>query len=1039
MAPVAEQGHANILPDPPISPGPVSVTMPLGRQRRFGGARLVLLLGSSGSGKSSLLRAGIIPRLRRNPEQWIVIPPFRPLGRPFESLAYALAAGFEAAGMQRGWQDFHRSIATDRAGDALTQLAEELRFGMRRREATILLCIDQLEELFTLSGRDEAERFLNMARGAAEAVASPLLIAASLRSDFLGALQSQAALREASFAQLLVNPMSLASIGQIIEGPAAVANLELEPGLVQAMLQDTEAEGALPLLAFTLHELWEHRRGEKLTLEVYRNQLGGLSGAVAQAAESVLADAGVMSSQEEGQLRQTFLSLVRVNDEGRFTRRPANWADLPERTHPLLERFVQARLLVSRQENGARVLEVAHEALFRVWRRLAAWLDLDRAFLLWRKRLDQALDFWIEGGKGRERLLTGALLRESEERLKEHGERLNNGEKAIVHASVAADRRSRRIRNTLVGGVVFVVIAAGIWAVVEAHLAGVQHDLAVARQLATEARVVLDQGGESARALEHSLLLATASLKFAWTQDGFEAWSKAIELTPRRPSVVRGPEDGPYAHVAFSPDGSRMAAAGKDSIFVMDRASLTEGTSPKILATLRQSGATTLAFSPPNGQLLASGVGDKIMVWSITGQQPPKEVSAGRLSVGSIAFDSGAKRMAFVGNNYYASVFETVGWTETGCVGTLAALAVAFSPDDHWLLTSGRRLVAWDLATAMRPPRSCGAGGIDPTPPSVVLAEQRSAYFLSFSSDGDWLAESGGLWSVTPAQPGAGFSMSGKAVFGNNPIVAINPVASLVATRVGDGEFVAWRVSHDNTEPVVLGRILQDAKKKASTVAFGPTGNWVVSAGDRLERWDLAAGAEWARLPHDAGVIAVAVSPNGRYVATTTADGFAHVWETSNWKKVKSLEIRGNAADRVTSNVAFSPDDRWLAATSANALSIFSPDDWHEVVQKEQEHTITSLTFSPDARWVIVVENDAKESQLDVFAIKSWQSKHIVHGSGVSAISISLDGRWLLTKTEPLCYRGGQNPGVSRVWQISDGDLQASSPLVDSKCQFSPG
>src|SRR5262249_39372621 len=111
---------------------------------------------------------------------------------------------------------------------------------------------------------------------------------------------------------------------------------------------------------------------------------------------------------------------------------------------------------------------------------------------------------------------------------------------------------------------------------------------------------------------------------------------------------------------------------------------------------------------------------------------------------------------------------------------------------------------------------------------------------------------------------------------------------------------------------------------------------------------------------------------------------------------------------------------------------------WHEVVQKEQEHTITSLTFSPDARWVIVVENDANVSQLDVFATKSWQSTHIVHGSGVSAISISPDSRLLLTKTEPLCYRGGQNPGIIRVWQISDGGLQASSPLVDSKCQ-SPG
>src|SRR5262249_15246577 len=159
----------------------------------------------------------------------------------------ALAAVFREAGEQREWKDLLGLMDGDRAGDALTQLAQELRFGMRRPEATVLLCIDQLEELFTLSAPEEAERFLAVVRGAAEAVASPLLIAATLRSDFLGSAQSQAALRGASFAQLLVNPMSLAGTGQIIEGPAGVANLGLEPGLVQAMLRDTEAEAALPL------------------------------------------------------------------------------------------------------------------------------------------------------------------------------------------------------------------------------------------------------------------------------------------------------------------------------------------------------------------------------------------------------------------------------------------------------------------------------------------------------------------------------------------------------------------------------------------------------------------------------------------------------------------------------------------------------------------------------------------------------------------------------------------------------------------------
>ena len=1003
----------------------------LGRQRRFGGARFVLLLGASGSGKSSLLRAGIIPRLRRNPDQWIIVPPFRPLGRPFESLAYAVAAGFQGAGAQREWKDLHRLIDTERAGDALTALVGELRFSVHRREATVLLCIDQLEELFTLSRPEEAERFLDMARDAAEAIASPILIAATLRSDFLGAVQSQAALRGASLAQLLVNPMSLASIGEIIEGPAAVANLELEPGLVQAMVQDTEAEGALPLLAFTLRELWEHRVRDRLTLDVYRDQLGGLSGSVAQAAESVLAGAQGMSSLEETQLRQAFLSLVRVNDEGRFTRRPANWADLPVHIHPLLERFVQARLLVSRQENGARVLEVAHEALFRAWARLAAWLDQDRAFLLWRKRLDEALDFWMEGGKRRDRLLSGALLRESEAQLKEHGEPLSNDERALIRDSVAANRARLLLRTTAVG-IVLSLLTYGLYSLwSESKLAKEQHDLNIARQLAQASQA------EGTDNLQRSLLLATASLRFAPTQDGFEAWSKAIELFPHRPALILEAEDGPYADVRFSPDGSRMAVAGKNKIFVIDSASLIGGSTPKILTTLPQVGATTLAFSPPAGQLLASGVGNQVKVWNVARQELVKELPPDGHQVQSVAFDSGARRLASAGMNNYARVFETESWGETGWIGEGATLAIAFSPDDRWLLTSGPKLVAWDLGTALRPP---GSPRTPSDPKSFVVIDEtgQTPYFLGFSRDSRWLAESAGLWSVGPAEPGAGLSVSSKRAFGGNSLVAISADASFAATQARGGEFDIWKVPPDNTDPQIVGRILE-----GRTVAFGPRGKWLVSAANELERWDLTAtaGAEIAQLRPDAGVVAVAASPNGRYVATTTADGLAHIWETSTWTEVISIEIHRSSANPATSNIAFSRDDRWLAATSENALRIFSTEGWHELVKKDHErtvlsptfskqheHAITNTTFSPDGRWLITVDNDSAPYSVDMVAINSWQSTHVDLGERVDAIKISPDGQWLLTRTDAHCARAALQPGMARVWKITNGEPQASLP-----------
>ena len=203
-------------------------------------------------------------------------------------------------------------MAAAPSSDALARFGRELSFSMHQPEATVLISVDQLEELFTLSGYDEADRFLAMLRRAAESAGSQMLIVATVRSDFLGAVQTQATLRNM---ELRRAPGQSDVDGQrrqeIIEGPAAVANLELEPGLVQAMLQDTEAEDALPLLAFTLRELWEHRTGDRLLLRDYRDQLGGLTGWVARAAEGVLAGRPAMSSQEESELHQAFLSLVR--------------------------------------------------------------------------------------------------------------------------------------------------------------------------------------------------------------------------------------------------------------------------------------------------------------------------------------------------------------------------------------------------------------------------------------------------------------------------------------------------------------------------------------------------------------------------------------------------------------------------------------------------------------------------------------------------------------------------------------------------------
>ncbi|MFC3284521.1 nSTAND1 domain-containing NTPase [Litchfieldella rifensis] len=374
----------------------------LHQRRRFGGPRLLLFLGASGSGKSSLVRAGIVPRLRTAPETWAVIGPIRPRERPFDEFSTQLARGLAAEGVSTERIPAMTSPA-ESAAQWLPTVHRELRMLPGREHVALVLIVDQLEELLTNSV--QAEQFMRVLRPALHSSDVPILVIATLRSDFLGALQEHPAWRDVPLEPLTVEPLSVGGFAAVIEGPAELAGLELETGLVGAMVADTATEDALPLLAFTLRELWEQGGDDgRLTLAEYRDRLGGLHGSVARAAEAVLTAAALTPEQEQA-LRAALLTLVRLDDEGRYTRQMRRWEDLPAASHPLLERFVKARLLIAGSHDGARTLEVAHESLFRVWHRLNQWLEADREALRIRDGLHRAASEWEDGGRPAELLV----------------------------------------------------------------------------------------------------------------------------------------------------------------------------------------------------------------------------------------------------------------------------------------------------------------------------------------------------------------------------------------------------------------------------------------------------------------------------------------------------------------------------------------------------------------------------------------------------------------------------------------------------------
>ncbi|SHE74737.1 WD40 repeat [Modicisalibacter ilicicola DSM 19980] len=442
--------------------------------RRFGGPRLLMLLGASGSGKSSLVRAGLLPRLRAAPESWAVVGPFRPQDRPFEELTRCLARDLARAGLPA-----KRTAALMAAEKtrALTMLARELQGLPDREHATLVLFIDQLEELLTETAA--AERVMQWLCPALEADAS-LMVIATLRSDFLGALQAHRAWRDVVFEPLTVEPLSVAGFAAVIEGPAELAGLELETGLVPAMVADTVTQDALPLLAFTLRELWE-RGGQqgRLTLAEYRDGLGGLSGSVARVAEAVMA-AAAPDRQEEQALRSALLALVSLDEQGRYTRQTVRWEALPGASHPLLERFVAARLLIAAHQDGARTLEIAHEALLRVWRRFTDWLEASREALRVHAGLRRAAGEWGAGGRSVELLVHRGNRLAMAEALAEEGlipldtiaRDYLQACRASRDAELAESRRRKQVKRRWIattGVILLIAVASLSWLSLSLH------------------------------------------------------------------------------------------------------------------------------------------------------------------------------------------------------------------------------------------------------------------------------------------------------------------------------------------------------------------------------------------------------------------------------------------------------------------------------------------------------------------------------------------------------------------------------------------
>lgn len=478
----------------------------LNRLRGHPDLRMITLVGASGAGKSSLLRAGLAPAVRTGQldgdHKWYILI-LRPGSRPLHELAVNLTNRFKS-----GTRSDLKKLEADLLGDKKT-LSEEADLFLNRIESgsRLLLAVDQLEELFTLaenSQEDSAKEispFLANLLYAAKVADGRVTVLMALRADYLGKLLNQDPdLAEAvKDSQELLLPMKEEQLRTAIVGPAVQARVELQDGLAETLASEVVHQpGDLPLLQFALESLWEKRDGKWLTWRAYR-ELGGLRDAIVNRAEAHL------DENELELLRRRLAEFVQVGESQLDTLRRARLSSLGPEAQELVRKLVEERLMVVRGNEDERTAEFAHESLIRYWPKLRQWLKEDRDFLTWQSSLSMAADRWCRNKRRWSLLYRGFSLRQARAKWQSvDRDRLSPREqeflKASHHVSIL------RWAIAAIFGLAFA--SSGVLAWVQ-HKRTLRHQHSVkARQLALLAEESLNGGS-----LLHAVLLAAEGVR----------------------------------------------------------------------------------------------------------------------------------------------------------------------------------------------------------------------------------------------------------------------------------------------------------------------------------------------------------------------------------------------------------------------------------------------------------------------------------------------------------------------------------------------